>query len=126
MRSMMMYVLMILLLSPSLIAQPRLSDKEIIQAFLECPEIIAAQKELSKGAQPGEPMIVLRNMHCGAVGCQHTTLVAQPFERRQVNPFVVHILGYVHVGPKENITLVERVELEPVKAVEGEGKIHDK
>ena len=126
MRSMMIFVLMVLLLSPSLVAQPRISDEEIIQAFLECPEIIAAQKELSKGAQPGVPMVVLRNMHCGAVGCQHTVLVAQPFERQQVNPFVVHILGYVHVGPKGHITLVEKVELKPEKAVEDADQIHEK
>ena len=86
---------------------------------MACPEIIAARDKLSQGALPGEPRIVLRNMQCGVVGCQYAVLVAQQFERREVNPFVVHILGFVHVGPEGHITVVEKVELIPEKAMEG-------
>ena len=113
------FVVLIVLLTPSLYAQARLSDEELIQAFLNCPEIINAKKELSEVAQPGTPLVILFNTSCGAVGCQYAALVAQPFERRKVNPFVRHLLGYVHVGPKGNITLVERLELVPINTIEG-------
>ena len=106
------------LLTPSSHAQMRLSDEEIIQAFLACPEIINAQKELSLAAEPGVPRIIFINSGCGAAGCQYTALVAQPFERRRADPFVHHLLGYVHVGPKGNIILIERVELVPVETTE--------
>jgi hypothetical protein len=118
MRVLMVFFLVTVLLTPSSYAQRRLSDKEIIQAFLACPEIINAQKELAKGAEPGAPRVILNNSGCGAAGCQYTALVAQPFERRRADPFVHHLLGYVHVGPKGNITLIERVELVPIKATE--------
>ena len=94
------------------------SDEEIIRAFLDCPQIMAAEKTLSRNAQPGIPFIVLINHQCGAVGCQYSALVALPFERRRADPFVVHLLGYVHVGPKGHITRVERVELVSVTGLE--------
>ena len=118
MRNKIILTLMTLLFSPSLLAQPQISDEEIIQAFMECPEIIAAQEELSKSSQPGRPMILIREMQCGAVGCQRRALVAQQFERRKVNPFIVHVLGYVHIGPKGYITHVEKVILKPENSLE--------
>lgn len=100
-------------------AQNRPSDSEIIQAFLDCPEIIHAQQELATGAEPHAPKIVLSNSMCGAAGCQYTALVAQEFERRRADPFVQHLLGYVHVGTKGNIYMVQRVELVPYKELNG-------
>ena len=118
MRMVIAVTVLMALLAPSLSAQSRLTDEDIIRAFLACPEIINAQKELSKAAQPGEPQVILVSTGCGVVGCQYSALVAQPFERQKVNPFVKHLLGYVHVGPKGNITLVEQVELVPIHAIE--------
>ena len=126
MRISIVLTLMVLLFTPSLIAQQQISDEEIINAFMECPEIIAAQEELSKSAQPGRPTIVIREMQCGAVGCQRRALVAQPFERRKVNPFIVHILGYVHIGPKGHITRVEKVNLKPENKLEDIDRTHEK
>jgi len=112
-------VFMTLLLVSSPNAQKRLSDGEIIQAFLDCPEIINAQKEFAAGAEPHAPQIVLYNSMCGAAGCQYTALVAQQFERRRADPFVRHLLGYVHVGTKGDIYMVQRVELVPYKELDG-------
>jgi hypothetical protein len=119
-----MLALAALLFVPSSSAQERLSEGEIIQAFLNCPEIIQAQKKLS-AAEPSAPKIVLENSGCGVAGCQYTALVAQKFESRRVNPFVTHLLGYVHVGPKGNITLVERVQMVPFKDLEGSDRTDD-
>jgi len=118
MRSVFKMVVMIILLLPSVNARANSSDEEIIRAFLDCPQIMAAEKTLSRNAQPGIPFIVLINHQCGAVGCQYSALVALPFERRRADPFVVHLLGYVHVGPKGHITRVERVELVSVTGLE--------
>jgi len=117
-----MLALATLLLVPSSGARERLSEGEIIRAFLDCPEIVDAQKKLEATAEPSAPKIVLENSMCGVAGCQYTALVAQRFESRRVNPSVVHLLGYVHVGPKGNIALVERVQLVPFKELEGSEK----
>jgi hypothetical protein len=107
--------LLTLLLASSPNARDRLSDSEIIQAFLDCPEIIHAQQELAAGAETHAPKIVLYNSMCGFAGCQYAALVAQKFERRRADPFVRHLLGYVHVGTKGDIYMVQRVELVPYK-----------
>lgn len=117
-----MLALATLLLVPSSGARERVSEGEIIRAFLDCPEIINAQKKLEATAEPSSPKILFNNSMCGVAGCQYNALVAQKFERRQANPSVVHLLGYVHVGPKGNITLVERVLLVPFKELEGSEK----
>lgn len=87
----------------------RPSEQELIRVFLECPDIISAQKDLSKGAKAGKPEILLYDSLCGAAGCQYSALVAQRFERRKADPFVTHLFGRVFVGPKNEITRVERV-----------------
>ena len=99
-------------------AQERLSEEELIQAFLSCPEIVEAQEQFETGADAGSPKVLLYNSLCGAVGCQYTALVTQKYERRKVNPSTRHILGLVHVGTKGNIVKVERVELVPFGEIE--------
>ena len=118
MRMLLAFVLVTLLLAPSLAAEKRLSDHEIIQAFLDCPDIVKAQKEFAAGAEASTPKIILYNSMCGAAGCQYTALVAQKFERQRADPFVVHLLGYVHVGTNGKIALVERVELVPFREIQ--------
>jgi len=114
-----MLALATLLLVPSSSAQEGVSDGDIIWAFRQCPEIVNAQKKLEATAKPSAPKILFKDSICGVAGCQYKALVAQEFERRKANPSVVHLLGYVHVGPKGNITLVERVRLVPFKDLEG-------
>jgi hypothetical protein len=115
MRIVIAFVLMSVLLASFANAQERVSEKQLIQAFLDCPEIIKAQKEFGDKGELGKPSIVLHNSLCGAAGCQYSALVAQKHEseRRKANPMTTHILGLVHVGPKGDIVLVERVELIP-------------
>lgn len=96
-------------------AQERPSENELIQAFLKCPEIVSAQKELAGRAEPDTPRIVFYNSMCGVAGCQYSALVAQKFVRRKADPMTIHILGLVYVGTKNNIVGVERVELIPFK-----------
>jgi hypothetical protein len=115
MRKTILFILVMLMLPLSSSAEPRVSDEEIIRAYLECPEIVAAQNDIAKGARLGAPRIVFRNSACGAAGCQFTALVAQSYERRRADPFVMHLLAFVHVGPKNGIALVERVVLVPAK-----------
>lgn len=119
MRTTGLLVLAILLLPPSLNAQARVEDEEIIRAYRESREIVDAQNAIAKGARLGAPWIVFRNSVCGAAGCQWTALVAQPYEKRSANPFVLHLLAYVHVGAKGGITHVERVVLVPARELEG-------
>jgi hypothetical protein len=70
------------------------TDHEIISSFLDCPEIVRAQEELSGPDTSADPAgIVLRNNHCGAVGCQSYVLVAQEFERHGVNPSLTNMLA---------------------------------
>jgi len=115
MRSIVLFVVFTLVLPLSSSAEPRVSDEEIIGAYMECPEIAAAQNDIAKEARLGAPWIVFRNSGCGAAGCQFTALVAQPYEKRSADPYVLHLLAYVHVGPKGRITLVERMELAPAE-----------
>ncbi len=104
-------------------AQERVSEKELIEAFLKCPEIIGTQKEFAKGTKLDTPKVVLYSSMCGYAGCQYTALVAQKYEWRQSNPTTMHILGRVHVGPQGDIVKVERVELIPFKElIETRGK----
>lgn len=109
------FVLMAMLLVSFANAQERVSEMQLIQAFLDCPEIIKAQKEFGERGEFGKPSVVLYNSMCGAAGCQYSALIAQKYEsqRRKANPMTIHILGLVHVGPKGNIVTVERVELIP-------------
>lgn len=96
-------------------AQERVSEKQLIQAFLDCPEIIKAQREFGERGEFAKPTVVLYNSLCGAAGCQYSALIAQKHEseRRKANPMTMHILGLVNVGPKGDIVSVERVELIP-------------
>jgi hypothetical protein len=118
MRMLLAFGLVTLLLVPPMAAEKRLSDHEITQAFLDCPDIVKAQKEFAAGAEASTPEILLYNSMCGAAGCQYTALVAQKVERQRADPFVVHLLGYVHVGTNGKIALVERVELVPFREIE--------
>ena len=118
MRMLLAFVLVTLLLASSLAGEKRLSDHEIIQAFLDCSDIVKAQKEFAVGAEATAPKIILYNSMCGAAGCQYTALVAQKFERQRADPFAVHLLGYVHVGTEGKIALVERVELVPFREIQ--------
>ena len=115
MRIVFLSALMVILFVPFANAQERPSEEELIQAFLKCPEIVSAQKELAGRAEPDAPKIVLYNSICGAAGCQYSALVAQKFVRRRADPMTIHILGFVYVGSKGNILRVERVELIPFK-----------
>jgi len=115
MRTVFLFALMTILSVSFANAQERLSEKELIQAFLRCPEIVSAQRELAGRAEPDTPRILLYNSICGNAGCQYSALVAQRFERRKADPETVHILGFVYVGSKGRIIRVERVELIPSK-----------
>jgi hypothetical protein len=115
MRIVIAFIIMTMLMVSFANAQERVSEKQLIQAFLDCPEIIKAQKEFGDRGEFGKPSVVLYNSMCGAAGCQYSALIAQKHEseRRKANPMTRHILGSVHVGPKGDIVTVERVELIP-------------
>ena len=91
----------------------RPSDKAIIKAFMNCPEIVSAQKEFEGIAEPEEAKILLYDSMCGVAGCQHSALVAQTYARRKADPMTLHILGRVHIDTKNQIAGVERVVLMP-------------
>ena len=95
------------------------SEKEIIRAFLDSPDIIAAREELGREFHEGEITTVSYQHHGGYAGSQSSVLVIQKFERRKADPVSRCILGLVHmktVGPTRReirITGVERVVLVP-------------
>ena len=92
----------------------RPSDDAIKDAFLRSPEIIQAKTEASAdGFDFGDIRIVPFGFLCGAVGCQSSFLVIQELNRKGVNPNSRSLMCLVRIGPKDNITSVERVALVP-------------
>ena len=116
-----MKILSLLLVVMTILAGPitgfaeRPSEKDIIQAFLNSPEIIQAQEEFKDKAELKETRVLLYDSLCGVAGCQSSALVSQEYQRKRANPFTTHILGRVYIGTNGNIIRVERVLLVPFK-----------
>jgi len=95
-------------------AQP-VSEDEIIDAFLNNPEISVAHDNFGDTIQRDPPSIYYWEGMCGAVGCSYSVLVVQEFqsEKGQVNPWTRQLLGLVRISTSGEIQSVKRVKLVP-------------
>jgi len=95
------------------------TEREIIQAFLDSPDIIAAREELGDEFREGDITTVPYQDMSGFAASESSVLVIQRFERRKADPMSRCIVGLVHmrsVGPTRReirITGVERVAIVP-------------